>query len=62
MYMLHELMYMHMFTNTIVFRDERNVKITSFFCQQKHFRKHIALLFTKAKYTRLDIRINILNI
>lgn len=30
MYMLHELMYMYMFTDTIVFRDERNVKITSF--------------------------------
>lgn len=30
MYMLLELMYMYMFTDTIVFRDERNVKISSF--------------------------------
>lgn len=30
MYMLYELMYMYMFINIIVFRDERNVKIILF--------------------------------
>lgn len=30
MYMLYELMYMYMFIDIIVFRDERNVKIILF--------------------------------
>lgn len=53
MYMLHELMYMHMFTNTIVFRDERNVKITSFLSA-----KTLSKAYCVIVYGRLNIPVS----